>query len=79
MNFLPRNHSLYETVIVSINDYLVDLFLNKIINFKDISTLFLKLVKLPQFSRYKNIKPKNVEQILKLNEFVRLKIKSLSI
>ena len=76
---LPKNNSLYETVIVSANDQLVELFLDKKIKFVDISKRLQKILNLKIFIKYKHILPKNLKQILKLNEFVRLKTKSLSV
>ena len=40
---LPRNESLFETVIVSANDQLVKMFLNNKIKFTDISKILLKI------------------------------------
>src|SRR6056300_1108521 len=44
LNNLPAKHSLFETAIVSINDFLVDKFLKKKINIVDISKIFLRLL-----------------------------------
>ena len=73
LNKLPENDSLFETIIVSANDTLVHLFLNKKIKFTDISKVLLKIIKQEEFTRYRYIKPKNIEQILKLNDYVSLK------
>ena len=73
LNKLPENDSLFETIIVSANDTLVHLFLNKKIKFTDISKILLKIIKQEEFTRYRYIKPKNIEQILKLNDYVSLK------
>jgi 1-deoxy-D-xylulose-5-phosphate reductoisomerase len=76
---MPHKDSLYETVLVSANDELVNLFLHKKIKFLDIVRNLNKIISLKQFTKYKGIYPKNVNQILNLNDIVRLKIKSLSI
>ena len=76
---LPNNHSLFETVIVASNDMLVDMFLNKKIKFLDISRILLKVIKNKEFSKYKRILPKNVNDIAKLSKYVSLKISTLSI
>ena len=73
LNFLPNKHSLYETVIVSANDTLVGLFLQQKIRFTDIQKKLFKIIRLKEFSKYKNIYPKNVKDILELNNYVRLK------
>ena len=76
---MPNNDSLFETVIVSANDRLVELFLNKKISFNEISKFLLKLIEIPQFKKYKNIKPKNIDQIVKLSNYVSLKVNDLVI
>ena len=75
---LPDNHSLYETI-VSINDYLVLKFLEETISFKKLMNLIIKWSSLKEFEKYKKIKPKNINQIYKLRNYVSLKIKSFSI
>ena len=76
---LPKNHSLYETIIVAANDQLVKMFLNNRIRFLDISKILLKFINRKEFKRYKRIKPKNIAQIEQLNNYVSLKINSLRI
>ena len=76
---LSNKNSLYETVIVSANDELVNLFLGNKIKFIDISKNLLKILNLKIFIKYKHVLPKNLKQILQLNEFVRLKTRSLSV
>ena len=71
--------SLFETVIVSANDNLVNLFLNKEIKFNDISKNLLKILNYKEFTKLKNISPKNVEDIEKLANYVSLKITSMSV
>ena len=73
---LPEVCSLYETVLVSANDELVRLFLEGKIKFTDI---FTQLSKLNIFNKYKKIKPKNINEIIKLNKYVRLKIAAISV
>ncbi len=79
LKYLPKKISLFETVIVSCNDELVDLFLKKKISFWSIHVILKKLLILKEFSKYKQISPNNTDQIYKLSEYVRLKTKSLSI
>ena len=79
LKYLPRNISLFETVIVSCNDELVDLFLKKKITFWSINVILKKILNLKEFSKYKQITPDNIRQIYKLSEYVRLKTKTLSI
>ena len=79
LNKLPNNNSLFETVIVTANDYLVKMFLNNKIKFLDISKIMLKILKNKEFLRYKRIKPKNIDEINKLSNYVSLKIKTMHI
>ena len=74
LNLLPNKISLYETVIVSANDFLVELFLNKKIKFNEISKNLLKTIKTDDFIKLKRKTPKNIEEIMKLSDYVRLKI-----
>ncbi len=76
---LPDNISLFETLVVSANDEYVNLFLQKKINFLDISKNLIKFINKIEFKKYKKILPKNVNQILQLNKYVRLKINPNSI
>ena len=79
LEILPKKNSLFETVIVATNDTLVKMFIEKKIKFLDISKILLKIIKNKEFAKYKRIKPKNVNEIIKLSEYVSLKISSLSI
>ena len=76
---LTDKDSLFETVIVSANDILVDKFLKNKIKFTDISKILLKITNLNEFIKFKSIKPKNVEQVANLAEYVSLKIDTLSV
>ena len=79
IKYLPEYNSLFETIIVSANDELVKLFLTKKIKFTDISKKLMLFIKKPEFKKYKLITPKNVEEIIELNNYVRLKINPESI
>tara|TARA_B100001093_G_scaffold408413_1_gene397259 strand:+ start:3364 stop:4527 length:1164 start_codon:yes stop_codon:yes gene_type:complete len=74
LNFLPNKNSLFETVIVAANDKLVELFLDKKIRFIDIQKNLFKLIKRKEFSIFKHKYPKNIQEIIDLNNYVRLKI-----
>ena len=79
LDILPKQNSLFETIIVSANDELVNMFLKNIIKFTDISKILLKYVNANEFKKYKLITPKNIDEIKKLRYYVSLKINSLSI
>jgi|MDTG01.2.fsa_nt_gb 1-deoxy-D-xylulose-5-phosphate reductoisomerase len=74
LNFLPKKNSLYETVIVSANDVLVELFLNKKILFTDIQKKLFNVLNSKEFKKYKKIQPKKITDIVNLNNYVRLKL-----
>ena len=74
LNLLPSKNTLFETVIVSANDTLVDLFLKRKIKFINIHKELFRFIKLKEFIKYKKISPKNIQDIIKLNYYVRLKL-----
>ncbi|MDA8835765.1 1-deoxy-D-xylulose-5-phosphate reductoisomerase [Candidatus Pelagibacter bacterium] len=71
--------SLFETIIVSANDKLVNLFLSGKIKFTDISSNLLKICNMPQFIKFKSKKPKNIDDINNLVNYVSLKIDAMSV
>jgi len=79
LDILPHKNSLFETVIVAANDNLVRMFLNNKIQFLDISKTMLKIVKKKEFFKFKHIIPKRVDEIIKLNDYVSLKINTMHI
>ena len=76
---LPKKDSLYETVIVSANDNLVQLFLSNKIHFLDISKTLVKILNNKEFLKFKQIIPKSIDEITKLSNYVSLKINSMHI
>jgi 1-deoxy-D-xylulose-5-phosphate reductoisomerase len=74
LKYLPKKNSLFETVIVSANDTLVELFLKHEIRFIDIQKELFKILDLKEFNKYRKIYPQKVNDILELNHYVRLKI-----
>ena len=76
---VPKNNTLFETLLVSMNDELVSLFLNKKISYDKISKNLLSRINSKSFSKFKRKKLNNLAQIEKLNNFVRLKTKTLSV
>ncbi|WP_415314280.1 1-deoxy-D-xylulose-5-phosphate reductoisomerase [Candidatus Pelagibacter sp. Uisw_106] len=76
---LDEEDSLFETVIVSANDKLVNLFLEGKIRFTDISNILLKICNIPQFNKFKSKRPKSIDEINLLADYVSLKIDSMSV
>ena len=79
LNSLPKKNSLYETVLISINDYFVFKFLEKKISFNKLIYLILKYSRHKEFQKYKLITPQNAHEIYKLRDYVSLKLSSLGI
>ena len=79
LRLIPEQYSLFETVLVSANDTLVNLFLENKITYIDLQKKLKKFIKLKEFTKLKRRKPRNINEIYALNEQVRLKIKSLCI
>ena len=76
---LPKSDSLYETVIVAANDEFVKLYLNGKIKYIDLVNNIYNFIRLPEFTKFKLIKPKKIKTIEKLNLYVRLKINNKSV
>ena len=77
LKMLPENTSLFETILVSINDKFVELFLRNKIKFTDISKKMNKMLNLYSIKKYKKIKPKNIEEIVKMNTKIKNDIENL--
>ena len=79
LNNLPKKSSLFETVLITVNDYLVYKFLENRISFKDLMQMIQKFSNLKEFQKFKKIRPKNIEDIYRLRDYVSLKMNSLGI
>ena len=71
LKILPNNTSLFETILVSINDKFVELFLKNKIKFTDISKKMNKMLNSYSLRKYKKIRPKNIEEIIKMNTKIK--------
>jgi len=76
LNILPEKFSLFETILVSINDELVRLFLGKKIKFTDISKKMNSILNLNEYKKFKMKKVKKLSDIIYLNNLVRDKVRS---
>ena len=74
LNLLTEKHTLYDTIVVSANDVLVKLFLQKKIKFTEINIKLFKFIKEKEFLKYRKIYPQNLNDIYNLNKYVRLKV-----
>ena len=79
LKYIPNQNTLFETVVVSANDELVNLFLNNKISYSELHKKLLSFINLRRFKAYKKKKPLNLSQINNLNNSVRLKIRELCI
>jgi len=79
LNKYPNYCSLFDTALVSANDELVNLFLNKKISFNDIFKNLIKILNLRSIKNLKKMTPKNYREIKEINNFVRLKTLKQSI
>ncbi len=83
LNLIPDKDSLFETVLITTNDVLVEMFLNKKIEFNQISFYLIKIIKFKLFKKYYKISPKSIKQIMKvknltknfINQYLKNKIK----
>ena len=74
---IPKKDSLFETVLVSANDYLVNLFLDKKIYYIDIIKILLKICKMKKFTIYKKIAPNTILEIIDTRNYTINEIKKL--
>ena len=79
LNRLPKYSSLFETVLITVNDYLVYKFLDRKINFQELTKLINQISNLKEFQKFKKIKPRNIEQIYNLRDYVHFKLNTLGI
>ena len=63
LNKIKNKPSYFETILISINDELVEKYLKGLINYQSLNTMLIKLLKIPYFTRYYNSAPKNVIDI----------------
>ena len=76
---IPNQSSLFETILITINDYLVYKFLEKKISFQELNKLIYKISNYKEFQKFKKIKPTNIKQIYNLRDYVHLKLNTLGI
>ena len=64
---------------ISANDELVNLFLDHKIKYDEITKRLIKFISSKEFTKFKSKSPKSINEIKKINHYVSLKIKSLSV
>ena len=63
INMLPKKITYFETILITINDYLVNKYLNGEINYNTLNFSLIKLIKNSYFTRYYKFGPKNITDI----------------
>jgi len=63
LNKIPNKPTYFETILITINDYLVNKYLSKEINYLTLNKNLLKLIKNPYFTRHYKANPKNIIDI----------------
>ena len=63
MNLIPERTSYFETILITINDTLVNKYLNSEINYISIQKNLINIIKNPYFKKYYKLKPKNIYDI----------------
>ncbi|WP_075522289.1 1-deoxy-D-xylulose 5-phosphate reductoisomerase [Candidatus Pelagibacter communis] len=79
INKLVEYDSLYETVLITVNDFFVLKFLSDKIKYNEMIKMIYKYSNYHEFLKFRKIKPKNVEDIYKLRNYVSLKLQTLSV
>ena len=79
LDLLPKKNSLYETALISINDFFVIKFLNKKINYNQLISLINKFAHDRNFTKFRKIPVKSIEEIYKIRDYVSFKLNTLGI
>jgi len=76
---LTEKDSLYETILVVINDFFVLKYLNNEIKYHEMIRLIYKYSNYREFLKFRKILPKKVIDIYRLRDYVSLKLSTLSV
>tara|TARA_Y100000816_G_C26068006_1_gene561420 strand:- start:215 stop:1384 length:1170 start_codon:yes stop_codon:yes gene_type:complete len=80
LKLIPNRNSYFETILITINDNLVNKYLNGRINYISIQRNILILIKRPYFVKYYKLKPKSIYDINKMivltNKYLESNIKN---
>ena len=71
LKLIPTNDTLFETILITINDELVHRFLNKEFKFKKLMFYLNKIINFKFFRKYCNVKPNSVNQILNVQKITK--------
>ena len=70
LDSLPKINSLYETALITINDFFVTKFLENKIKFNKLVNLICKYSNKPNFTKLKKITVKNINDIHKTRKYI---------
>ena len=76
---IPKENTLYDTVLTTANEELVNLFLQNKITFIQIVKNLTKIVNSKEYNKYFSKKPTSLNKIYKVSKLVRLKTNSISV
>ncbi len=71
LDLIPEKSSYFETILITINDTLVDKYLKYEINYKSLQLNLLNLLKKPYFTKYYKLKPNNIYDIIKMTKITK--------
>ena len=74
LDVLPKNNSLFETALITINDYFVTMFIEKKINYKQLIDLINSNAHNKVFLKFRKKMPKNIQEIHKIRNYVYSKL-----
>ena len=66
IDLIPEHASYFETILITINDTLVNKYLKNQINYISIQKNLINIIKNPYFKKYYKLKPKNIYDIKKM-------------
>ena len=79
LKYFINKNTLYETVILAVNDFFVNKYLKKEINYHDMVKSIHKYSKNKDFLKYRSITPKKISQIYSTRDYVYSKLIKLSV
>ena len=71
LKLIPKKHTLFETILITLNDELVRMFLNNQIQYNKITFYLMKIINFKIFKKYCNVRPYSIEQIFKVRNIVK--------
>ena len=71
LKLIPEKDSLFETILITVNDELVHMFLNKKIEYKQILFYLIKIINFKILRKYCKVKPNSIKQIINARNFAK--------